>query len=212
MKKIFIVVTSIVAMSASAPAFAEDPVSWTGLFIGTDIGYSTGDARVHIPNYPSTFDLEADGLIGGIRAGYNYQEDNLVVGIDGSLYLSDVSGKHASGLDSELYKLKEDDPNGSLGIRIGYAVDKALVFVRSGWAFTKLKTWYDPLAGGVDTEDVDGWTVGGGIEYAITDRLSTHVEYRYTEYNRERFFHNGPSTVDYSPNEFLFGFSYNLGS
>lgn len=216
MKKILSAAAMFVAASASAPAWAEGMASthdWTGFFVGADVGYRSDGTHVNIPLYPADFSLHADGITGGIRAGYNHQMGNVVLGVDGSLGISDVSGRQFSGGPvGELYRVEEKNLNGSIGARLGYAVDKFLLFARGGWAFTKLKTQYEPLAGGVQSANANGWTAGAGVEYALTENLSAHAEFRHTDYGHESFVHNGPSTVKYTPSEMLVGVSYKFGS
>ena len=46
-----------------------------------------------------------------------------------------------------------------------------------------------PATNGVAVVDFDdtlwGWTIGAGIEYAITNNITTRVEYRYTQFDSQ---------------------------
>ena len=73
-----------------------------------------------------------------------------------------------------------------LGMEIdGGAVDWGPVTVvgsmrlRAGFAFDRLLAY---AAGGLAFEDAIGWTVGGGLEYALTDRWILGVEYLHADY------------------------------
>ncbi len=69
--------------------------------------------------------------------------------------------------------------------RVGIAWDRTLVFATGGVAFGRLQnTSTNALNGAYDTFDDYrvGWTVGGGVEYAMTDHWSVRTEYRYTDY------------------------------
>jgi len=53
-----------------------------------------------------------------------------------------------------------------------------------------------------DSENLDGWLVGGGLEYAITDRISARAEYRYSDF--------GNNGGDYERHQTLVGISFNF--
>ncbi len=94
------------------------------------------------------------------------------------------------------------DIEGSIRGRIGYAWDRVLLYATGGVAFGGFKsTVYGTFAGNViaDTESGlapigpisgynsasttrVGWTVGGGLEYAVTNNWSVRAEYRYTDF------------------------------
>ncbi|WP_404989697.1 outer membrane protein [Brucella pseudogrignonensis] len=38
-----------------------------------------------------------------------------------------------------------------------------------------------------DKETVTGWTIGAGVNYAVTDNVIVHFEYRYTDFYRKDF-------------------------
>jgi outer membrane immunogenic protein len=70
--------------------------------------------------------------------------------------------------------------------RLGVAFDRVLVYGTGGWQ------WGDAditqTAGGANsTLDItfDGWTAGGGVEYAVTDHFIAGFEYRFTDLDRE---------------------------
>src|SRR5207302_7215723 len=75
----------------------------------------------------------------------------------------------------------------TLGPRVGYAWDKFLIYATGGLAIGDLKfsqTIVEPQSvftekGSTDDTQV-GWTVGGGIQYCLTEHWSARVEYRYT--------------------------------
>ena len=111
-----ILLASAAAITIAAPAFAADlpaapiytkapayvaPYSWTGFYVGGNVGYSWGrsattqtlnDATtgVALATASSTFDL--DGVIGGGQIGYNVQIGNWVWGIEADLQASGQDG------------------------------------------------------------------------------------------------------------------------
>jgi outer membrane immunogenic protein len=201
-KKTLLTGAAIVLMSVGAQA-ADIPeptvYDWTGPYIGLQGGYAWGendlsakstgqmvalDAAV-IDGDDGSFDLE--GFVGGAHIGANWQMDSLVLGLEGDIEYADLDDKidifnqagNLAGHDEV-----EVDWLGSVRLRGGFAVDRALFYATGGLAVgsAKLKTEDDNGESLVDeTETEWGWTVGGGIEYAFTDDLSARVEYRYTD-------------------------------
>lgn len=72
---------------------------------------------------------------------------------------------------------------GTLTGRVGYAWDRSLAYVKGGGAWTD--TTYSvfgntdalALGSGSTTLTTSGWTIGAGVEYAITDHWTTFAEY-----------------------------------
>ncbi|MCK0209191.1 porin family protein [Starkeya koreensis] len=177
-----------------APAYVP-AFSWTGLYLGGQVGYGWVDADSGLsqgfsPNY-ATSSGSPSGVFGGGFVGYNYQfESNLVVGIE-----ADINGGSLSSTDSisifgveSLFAHAEHELEwfGSVRARIGYAFDRFLPFVTAGYAFGSAKTTYAddiPFGDRVSvSETLSGWTIGGGLEYAFTDNIIARIEYRYADY------------------------------
>ena len=124
--------------------------------------------------------LSQSGVIGGIHIGYNYQVSQFVFGLEG-----DVNG--ASTRDSSFsaglkYGLRENI-DASIRGRIGYAFDRVLIYGTGGGAYGSFHTAYnDGIAFDTFNDGRIGWTVGGGLEYAIDNNWSVRAEYRYTDY------------------------------
>ncbi len=161
-----------------APAYIPPPpppvFTWTGLYVGGQVGYQWGRSTANNGlNYES---ISPSGVVGGAHVGYNYQVAQFVFGLEG-----DVNGSsyHGSTFD---YSTREDI-NGSIRGRVGVAWDRALIYGTGGVAFANFKNSYS-MPGFVDTLNTGrvGWTVGGGIEYAIDNNWSIRAEYRYTDY------------------------------
>ncbi|ODN71746.1 OmpA-like transmembrane domain protein [Methylobrevis pamukkalensis] len=86
---------------------------------------------------------------------------------------------------------------GSVRARLGYAVDRLLVYGTGGFAYGNAEvsasvsggdggggTVTAAAAPGLSASEeniLTGWTVGAGVEYAFTDALSARLEYRYTD-------------------------------
>jgi len=141
---------------APAPIVAAVPVfTWTGFYVGVNAGYGwNSDDEVTIDGV--TFELDNEGgFVGGAQVGYNYQIGSFVVGLEGDIQYADFGG------DDDF---SSSDWFGTARARAGVAFDRALVYATGGFAFA---------------DDANGWTVGGGVEYAFTNNLSAKVEGLY---------------------------------
>jgi outer membrane immunogenic protein len=73
---------------------------------------------------------------------------------------------------------------GTVEGRIGYSWDRVMVFGKGGWAGSnatlKVNSTHPTHGGSASTSEfVDGWTIGGGIEYAVWNSVIIGVEYDY---------------------------------
>jgi outer membrane immunogenic protein len=89
-----------------APVASPLPYSWTGFYLGGNIGYSWGRSEIDITfadnasrtvlfNSNTGFDM--NGLIGGGQIGYNIQTGSLVWGLE-----ADIQASHQGGVTSFL--------------------------------------------------------------------------------------------------------------
>jgi outer membrane immunogenic protein len=187
--------------------------SWTGFYVGANGGIGVSEADVHIPAYPFPDHHQGgNGFVGGGQAGYNYQINHFVIGVEGDFSGSNVTSDALSGNGgTEHYKI-EEDWRASIRGRLGYAFDKTLFYGTAGAGFVDLNTRYVPLAGGIKSATLSGYMVGGGAEFAFTPHWIGRAEYLFGSYDTEHFVHLGPSSVDYETHEFRLGLSYKFGS
>ena len=95
--------------------------------------------------------------------------------------------------------------DGSVRGRVGYAWDRALIYGTGGVAFGDFNFSFSQ---NIWTGQV-GWTVGGGIDYALDNNWSLSAEYRYTDYGRYYFtVGRRPESDGLIDNRVQLGFSY----
>jgi outer membrane immunogenic protein len=166
--------------------FAATP--WAGLYIGGQVGWIGTDDRLLFNNGAPTLHVERDGFVGGGHVGYNFQRGAIVFGVEGDFEGTDLH-KHVrslAGITSE--GAIDSDWEGSIRGRLGVAVDRTLFYATAGAAFTRVDVKGGPLGGPLvsNSESVAGWTVGGGVEFAIARPLTMRIEYRHTDFgNRD---------------------------
>jgi outer membrane immunogenic protein len=190
-------IASAADMPVKAPRYVPPapppPYSWTGFYIGASIGggsqsaTGTDQAPSLILDTPGTqYDISGSGGVFGGYVGYNYQMGALVYGIEADLAYSTIDGTITvpsadpprTGMVSASL-----DYLGTVRGRIGYAFDYLLIYATGGFAYGRINDW-------ARDEDVDrvqlsgtqsGWTVGGGIEYAISKNFVLRGEGLYVD-------------------------------
>ena len=216
MKKLLLALSlSLLASSASAAdALVEQvaPVfSWTGGYIGLQAGYAWGSGNVDQIGGPGFIDTDPDGFLGGVYAGYNYQmSNNIVIGAELDIVYANVDGSGqvflAPGVPAGVTATEELNWSGAARLRLGYAADRFLPYIAGGVAFGDIDISNDNGPGSFG-DTFTGWTIGAGLDYAMTDNLLLRAEYRYTDFGSESFEDFG-ADVDLKTNEVRFGIAY----
>lgn len=193
----------------SAPAF-----SWDGFYAGGQIGGSWGRSKGHAWNATDSDTMKAkpDGFIGGLYAGYNFDAgNNIILGADTDFVWGDVKGTDSK--DGVKYRVKQKWV-GSTRLRAGYAVDRFLPYIAGGVAYGKVDSSVRNDAG-VTAFSKDktraGWTLGAGVDYAMTDNVLLRMEYRYTDFGKKTYYISNADTnarIKYNSNDFRVGVAY----
>lgn len=154
-----------------APAYV--PVySWTGPYLGINGGGGWGTSR-----WDSTGSFDVSGGLFGVQAGYNWQMGQAVFGVEG-----DIDWTNIKGSTTAFCALGCETSNSWLATirgRLGYAIDRFMPYVTGGAAFGNVRARTPGFAGGSDTGT--GWTLGGGVEFAIAPNWTVKGEYLYVD-------------------------------
>lgn len=176
----------------AAPPVETPAFSWTGFTVGLDVGYAWAQASGQDCNWGRNkcpaYSTGADGIVGGAYAAFNWQVDHIVLGIEGDIEGSAVTGTSAfsSPFTNYLYGHAVDESwQASLRARLGYAFDRTLVYVTGGVAYADVfnNLWRLGKSFHAYSETRPGWTVGAGVEQALSDHFTARLEYRYTGFD-----------------------------
>ncbi|MCF4128204.1 outer membrane protein [Methylobacterium sp. SyP6R] len=181
--------------AAPPPAFTPVPVfTWTGFYAGVNAGagFGGGGGTFTDATYgTATLGHRDAAFVGGGQIGYNYQftpGSGFVIGAEADIQ-GTTFGRARSGLvgSTTFYDVGPSlDWFGTVRGRIGYAFDRFLVYGTGGFAYggggtpANASYYTGTLPGTFRT----GWTAGGGVEYAITERLSARIEALYVSLDR----------------------------
>jgi outer membrane immunogenic protein len=181
-----------------APVEYVPAFSWTGFYLGGELGwmqtdpsYTTGAVLLGTP-FAVSSTSSRNGLSYGGLAGYNYQVGNLVVGVEGDFEGWTVGTIHETALTGD-FLTAHSKWGASIRGRLGYAVDHALFYGEGGAAFVSNETSIPTTGISIGGDGARaGWTVGAGVDYAITNNWFTGLEYRYSQYEATSFIYPIP--------------------
>jgi len=171
-----------------------DGYNWTGPYVGASAGSTWGGMRWTHPGNSAEPDYA--GYLAGGQAGYNYQTGRLVWGVEADAGVSNARGTQPCSIDPISYGCQDDaGALGSLTARLGYTWGRTLFYAKGGWAFGEITAGmalnYGTPSGGMaltsSTNWENGWTAGGGMEFAFTDRWSAKAEYMHYEFPQDLF-------------------------
>jgi outer membrane immunogenic protein len=202
MKKL-LVASVAAAVFCGTPAFAADmpvkapivtPVfNWSGFYVGGTAGYSWGDSRDRIVGAVNVTDpYGVHGFAGGGTVGYNWQSAGWVAGVEGDISFSHINGSVSGNSGNfgcgNTCTTDVKDFATARG-RLGYAFGQVLPYVTGGFASARVAA-ADNLIGlpGSITNWQNGWTVGGGVEYAFNNAWSAKVEYLHFNVGDSKIF------------------------
>jgi outer membrane immunogenic protein len=200
---------------AKAPVYVDPGYNWSGFYIGGNIGYSWGRSSdtSSLSNgagtvlFTSAGSSNLDGVVGGGQAGYNWQMQNWVWGLEADIQGTDEHGSRGFTCGTSICRPaviaalgpavlgpavsatlnQRIDWFGTVRGRIGVlASPKVLLYVTGGLAYGEVASnetigALSPLSA---TDTKAGYTVGAGIEGAIGGNWTAKLEYLYVDLGR----------------------------
>jgi outer membrane immunogenic protein len=202
-------IASAADLPRRAPAYGPPPVfSWTGCYIGGNIGYGWGRDTVSVANLGETTGVpelagvsfgpvtgDTKGVLGGGQVGCNYQfASNWVIGIEGDGEAADIKGDATQSFSFVSLigpttvtgtAHAQTDWIASATGRLGWTWDRVMLYAKGGaaWAGDKYSADLSAFNEHIETSVTrPGWTVGGGIEWAFWNNWSAKVEYDFYDF------------------------------
>jgi outer membrane immunogenic protein len=171
-----------------APIYAP-PSTWTGIHVGLGVGGEAVDHR--LSSGGTSFDgIASTGVIGTVEVGYDRQMGSFVAGVYFNYDFGDnVSTNLKTSLGAGIDAAIAQTDSWSAGGRLGYLVNPStLAYALGGYTQSRFELQgVSALSWG---RDLDGWTVGGGLETKLAPNWTLKGEYRYTEFESVKPFKN----------------------
>jgi outer membrane immunogenic protein len=185
-------IASAADMPVKAPPLWAAPATgplWEGIYVGVNGGEAWGQTTWCTDNIVTNCSVgsgidkahaSASGIVGGGQFGDRWQTGNVVYGLEGMLDGLNISKTLADPLIAGQTLTTKFTGLMSATGQVGLAFDRFLAYGKGGWALTELKLQAaDPAGTVTGTKSVDGWTVGGGLEYQVMPHIILGVEYDY---------------------------------
>jgi outer membrane immunogenic protein len=192
------------------------PFSWTGFYLGGNVGAGFGTTETSVNVGPAitaltgtavaaTVPLSSEtfnGFLGGVQAGYNWQAGVFVLGVEGDLDAASLQG-NAPCLVVLNCTMKHNwvaDITGRVGV---VTVERSLIYLKGGvaWEGSNFSagntvsvggTTFQVNASGSGTQT--GGLLGMGIEYAFLPNWSAKIEYNFIDFGTRSF--NAPISTN----------------
>jgi outer membrane immunogenic protein len=192
-------------MPLKVPAPAPIPyTNWQGFYVGGHIGVASLDSSCTTtyasgsyyggcggPGYDGYNGLssamsDTNGFLGGVQAGYDWQDRYFVYGVVADWTAASLSHTQTGNWGSLAFQTSKVDWLASFRGRMGLAVDNTLVYVTGGLALAEIKSSAGQYGGcptycfsnalsGVKT----GWVSGFGVEHKLNQNWSVLGEALY---------------------------------
>ena len=205
------------------------PYSWTGFYIGGNIGGAWSNVDIFDSEGNSFSTSGASGFMAGGQVGFNYQFNTFVLGVEFEGDWTDL--KRTSGervfFGVPLQAQVKTDSITSLAARFGFAADRFFLYGKAGvgWVNNKLSVTNVDTGDSISRSNSNsGLLLGIGGEYALAGTNWTlKLEYDHINLNNrslredDRLYISSYCYCDYeitarrNIDMFKFGFNYKFG-
>lgn len=180
MRKLMLAALATSALAAAAaPAAAQTAQPFTGFRVEGLIGYDSLNDR-HGQDGSSS-----DGVLYGAGIGYDIPAGPVILGAEG-----EITGSSSDTRSNGIRVPGDEFRLGAgrdlyAGARVGYVISPvAMGYLKAGYTNAKFDARY--TTAGVTTaneQEVGGYRLGAGLEYAISLNTFVKGEYRYSHYD-----------------------------
>jgi outer membrane immunogenic protein len=224
------------AVLAAAPVMAADlaiegpppsaPVpSWTGFYVGLQgggaLGTSNQIAGGPLGYGPTTPGYHTTGALFGGIAGYNWQVNTVVVGIEGDAAWADIFGQanEQAPFTTTSVNGTRQDWLATERVRLGFTpLNNTLFYLTGGVAESGVEMQITTTTAMLtETHTRFGGVFGGGFENMITPQWSVKAEYLYSQASSHAYLQSPPPTfnvrsdIPIADNIFRLGINYRFG-
>jgi outer membrane immunogenic protein len=191
-----------------APPPIVSPIyDWSGFYVGGHVGGGWADQGNTIVDdgnngtglagfglFPSGTALNKNhpsGVLGGVQGGFNWQFNNVVLGVEGEYTWAGLRGESRTPdvvfPTAVMRSTDRIDEMATVTGRLGYAVNNWLFYGKGGWAWGRggfdslISTPQGPVGGLSSKTEKDGWVAGAGIEWGFAPNWSAKIEYEHID-------------------------------
>ncbi|WP_019222254.1 outer membrane protein [Bartonella rattaustraliani] len=186
--------------------------------------YGGGAVNPHGPGHPGYSGGQGSKAHPHVALGSSGHGTQNVYKNDAGVYAIEEIKKAVSelGLEEEVEALDhtlKQNWAGATRVRIGFVADRFMPYVAGGIAYTQLQ---DTVSVSVKSESrseisskdltneiktMIGYTLGGGVDFAMLDNVVVRAEYRYSDFGKKNFAKE-KLEMSYKTNDFRVGVAY----
>lgn len=187
--------------------------NWDGAYVGVFAGAGWGFADHNSgspPLFPNGYDIDLSGWLLGVQAGANFTVGNgLVAGVVADAAWSNVEGSLlvGGGIGTITQTI---DWMGTLRGKLGFDGGAFMPYLTGGLAVAGATREVSGTSAS-DSQTHVGWTVGAGVDFAVSEDVSINLEYLYADLG-EKVYNTGgiPPTIDLTTHQVRVGLNWNF--
>lgn len=194
----------------AAPPMPAPSTMWSGFYVGANLGVLSQQSQLDsfLPNvggaanYCFTANCSfndtqtATGILGGVQFGYNFLSGQMLYGLEVDFGLSSAKDTVRSPTTASGYTYNSEtgiEAFGTVRGKLGYMfTPSTVIYGTGGLAFAKtrdavqhINTFTGAAYSWAKADWRTGWTLGGGIEFALSPNLSVRGEALYYDLGHE---------------------------
>jgi outer membrane immunogenic protein len=211
------------APTSYPPVYRPALYNWTGFYFGGHVGGGLlADSISQVPGTPlatltGPINLGPFSVVGGGQTGVNYEFAPWVIGFEGTVSSSNISGTGnvVSSLGGENFTSAPKWLYSAAG-RAGYAADTLWFYLKGGGAWMRVD-YSQQVTGAAATplqfitDTRNGYVVGAGLEYGMTENFSAKFEYDFYGFGSKTYnFVQTPVSVKSDVHVVTVGINYRL--
>lgn len=167
--------------------FAAEKGQWNGFYSGIQAGWASIDNNYSHPGdrRHGTFDIESDGPLIGLVAGFNWKKGNFLLGVEGDFSFANINGESETKPDH----IVETNWIATLRGRAGVFVsNNVMVYATAG--LVTADSDFTHIGRHKWDETLYGWTAGAGFEIATKDGIRLGFDAIYVGFEEETDTHD----------------------
>jgi outer membrane immunogenic protein len=189
------------APAYTPPVYRPVIYDWTGIYVGINVGAGalndvvTNTTTTALLNAGTETKLSPFSVVGGAQAGFNIEFAPFVLGAEGTFTWSNISGTQVTpSLQPTISENSVSTPQwyATATGKAGFAANDFLFYAKGGAAWMGVHYTQNIAGGSVQssqtiTDTRSGFTVGGGVEFGMTENLSARLEYDFLDFGTKTY-------------------------
>lgn len=199
MRKTALTLGILAATAVATPAFAQDrDDSATGVRVAVITGVDSVD-----------IEGSEEDILYGVTAGYDFDLGGALVGFEAEYADSSVGASDTDVLIAGDRVEIDAERDLYVGVRLGTSIgDGSIIYAKAGYTNARIGSGYDDGVTLVEfNDDLEGYRVGFGAEFALGKSAFVRGEYRYSDYGELRV-GGTPTGLDVSRHQGVVGIGY----